>query len=324
MTLSTQATTRRERVTALMHRAQDELVHAFEETDGQERFREHRWERPGGGGGRARVIEGGAVFERGGVNVSAVHGARVPESLARQHPGIEGMPYFATGVSMVLHPRNPYVPAFHANYRYFEVGDAMQPSEVWWFGGGADMTPSYPFVEDGEHFHGTLKALCDRHAVADYTGWKTACDDYFTVRHRGEMRGIGGIFFDEITPAGQGDFEEQVAFVEDGLATLLPSYLPVIERRKDTAFGERERAWQAIRRGRYVEFNLVYDRGTAFGLQTQGNIEAILMSMPPMAAWRFDYRPEHGTPEEAALAFYQPRVWAGGNQGMFHVKRRDS
>lgn len=349
MTLSTPTETRRERVTALMHRAQDDLVQAFEDIDGKERFREQRWERPGGGGGRARVIEGGAVFERGGVNVSAVHGARVPESLARQHPGVEGLPYFATGVSMVLHPRNPYVPAFHANYRYFEVGDATRPSDVWWFGGGADMTPSYPFVADAEHFHGALKALCDRHTVADYAVWKQTCDDYFTVRHRGEMRGIGGIFFDEITPAGRGDFEEQLAFVEDGIATLLPSYLPVVERRKDTPYGERERAWQAIRRGRYVEFNLVYDRGTAFGLQTGGNIEAILMSMPPLASWRFDYRPEHGSSEEAALAFYQPRDWVGtaGDRGlpasaprdagaadhanasppagcdMFHVKRRN-
>lgn len=349
MTLSTPTETRRERVTALMHRAQDELVQAFEDVDGKERFREQRWERPGGGGGRARVIEGGAVFERGGVNVSAVHGARVPESLAQQHPGVEGLPFFATGVSMVLHPRNPYVPAFHANYRYFEVGDATRPSGVWWFGGGADMTPSYPFVADGEHFHGALKRLCDRHPVADYATWKQTCDDYFTVRHRGEMRGIGGIFFDEITPAGRGDFEEQLAFVEDGIATLLPSYLPVVERRKDAPYGERERAWQAIRRGRYVEFNLVYDRGTAFGLQTGGNIEAILMSMPPLASWRFDYRPEHGSSEEAALAFYQPRDWVGtaGDRGlpasaprdagaadhanasppagsdMFHVKRRN-
>lgn len=350
---------RRERVTELMRRAQAALVQAFEEIDGRERFREHRWARPGGGGGTARVIEGGAVFERGGVNVSAVHGTRVPESLALQHPGIEGLPYFATGVSMVLHPRNPYVPAFHANFRYFEVGDDAHPTDVWWFGGGSDMTPAYPFAEDARLFHRTLRGLCERHAVADYGSWKATCDRYFTLRHRGEMRGIGGIFFDEIAPAGDGGrtsgrrgssdgahdggsdggsnggseggsdggsatdrhrgdggFEAQVAFVEDGIATLLPSYLPIVRRRKDTPFGERERAWQAIRRGRYVEFNLVYDRGTAFGLQTQGNVEAILMSMPPMAAWRFDHRPEPGSAEEAALRFYQPHDWAGDDDAV--------
>ncbi len=318
---------RRERVTASMRRAQASLVKAFEAIDGHERFREHRWDRPGGGGGTARVIEGGAVFERGGVNVSAVHGARVPESLARQHPGIEGLPYFATGVSMVLHPRNPYVPAFHANFRYFEVGDEAHPTDVWWFGGGSDMTPAYPYAEDARLFHRTLRALCERHTVADYGRWKATCDSYFTVRHRGEMRGIGGIFFDEIAPAfagghaagqagAEGGFEAQFAFVEDGIATLLPSYLPIVQRRKDTPYGERERAWQAIRRGRYVEFNLVYDRGTAFGLQTQGNVEAILMSMPPMAAWRFDHRPEPGSAEEAALRFYQPYDWAGSDDAM--------
>lgn len=216
---------------------------------------------------------------------------------------------------MVLHPLNPYAPAFHANYRYFEVtevssrGHEIAP-RVWWFGGGADMTPNYPFEEDVIHFHRTLKAQCDRHDVGDYETLKRACDDYFFIRHRGEMRGVGGIFFDELSPIGQGDFERDFAFVADGLDTILEAYLPLLARRHATPYGERERRWQLLRRGRYVEFNLVYDRGTLFGLQTGGNIEAILMSMPPFAHWAFDYAPEPGSPEAAMLAFLQPRDWA--------------
>jgi coproporphyrinogen III oxidase len=297
---------RRQRVTQLIKAAQVKLVTAFEALDGAGTFRPHTWERPGGGGGTARILEGGRVFERAGVNISAVYGDAVPPSLAKHHPGTEGRPFFATGLSMVLHPQNPYVPAFHANYRYFEVGE----SDIWWFGGGADMTPAYPFEEDAVHFHQTLEALCDRHPQADYRQLKDTCDRYFFLKHRGEMRGIGGIFFDELSPVGQGDWEADFAFVQDGIDTILPSYAPIVERRKDTPYGEHERQWQLYRRGRYVEFNLVYDRGTLFGLQTQGNIEAILMSLPPYARWAFDYRPEPGSPEAAALEFYQPRDWA--------------
>lgn len=296
---------RKERVIELMKAGQAKLVAAFEALDGGATFKVHTWERPGGGGGTARVLEGGQVFERAGVNVSAVHGKAVPASLAKTHPGSEGRPFLATGLSLVLHPRNPYVPAFHANYRYFEIGN----SDVWWFGGGADMTPHYPFEEDVIHFHQAIKTLCDRHPQADYQRLKEACDEYFFIKHRGEMRGVGGIFFDELTPAGQGDWEQDFRFVQDGIDTILPSYLPIVERRRDSPYGERQRQWQLYRRGRYVEFNLVYDRGTLFGLQTQGDIEAILMSMPPYARWEFAYRPTPSSAEAAALAYYQPRHW---------------
>jgi coproporphyrinogen III oxidase len=324
---------RQARVIERMLVAQDDLVAGFEAIEDAAaaeaaaaapssagatagRFGSHGWTRPPGaagtpgGGGRARVIEDGLVFERGGVNVSAVRGERVPPSLAAQHPGTEGLPWFATGMSLVLHPRNPYVPAFHANFRYFEMEGG---AGIWWFGGGADLTPSYPFEDDVRAFHRALAAWCARHPQADYAAWKATCDRYFTVRHRGEMRGVGGVFFDELTPPGHAgaahDFEADLACVADGLATLLPAYGPLVERRRGTPFGERERRWQAIRRGRYVEFNLVYDRGTLFGLQTGGNIEAILMSMPPVANWAFDHRPEPGSPEADALAYYQPRDW---------------
>lgn len=305
---------RKDRVTHLMQASQAKLVAAFEALDGKATFKPHTWERPGGGGGTARVLEGGRVFERAGVNASAVYGDAVPPSLAKQHPGIEGKPFFATGLSLVLHPRNPYVPAFHANYRYFEVPSPTSPSPsqgegVWWFGGGADLTPPYPFEEDVIHFHQTLKALCDRHPQADYRQLKEACDRYFFIRHRQEMRGVGGIFFDELSPVGQGDWEKDFRFVQDGIATILPSYLPIVEKRKDAPYGERQREWQLYRRGRYVEFNLIYDRGTLFGLQTQGNSEAILMSLPPYARWEFGYRPATGSAEAAALAYYQPRDW---------------
>lgn len=301
---------RRERVVAMLQAGQARLIAAFEALEPTAHFGSHTWERPGGGGGTARVLEGGKVLERAGINFSAVHGDAVPASLARSHPGSEGKPYFATGLSMVFHPRNPYAPAFHANYRYFEVGSETQESDIWWFGGGADMTPSYPFEEDAVHFHRTLEAQCERHPVGDYNTLKATCDSYFYLKHRKEMRGVGGIFFDELSPVGIGDFETDFAFVTDGVRTIEDAYLPVLKARKDFPYSERERKWQLLRRGRYVEFNLVYDRGTTFGLQTGGNIEAILMSMPPYAHWAFDYQPEAGTPEAEMLTFLQPRDWA--------------
>ncbi len=329
----------RERVVAAFRAAHDDLVRGFEAADGEGRFKTATWDRPGGGGGTARVLEGGRVFERAGVNMSVVHGERVPPALVQQHPEVEGHGFFATGVSLVLHAQNPYVPAFHANFRYFEttpadaglvggagVSDGGEAGAgaapvLWWFGGGADLTPSYPFAEDAVHFHSPLQALCQRHEVADYDAWKAVCDEYFRIRHRHEARGVGGIFFDQITPAGGGDFDAELSFVRDGLASLLSSYLPIVERRKATAFGDRERAWQLQRRGRYVEFNLVYDRGTLFGLQTDGNIEAILMSMPPLASWAFDAQPEPGSAEAAALAYFQPRDWVGEERR--HVQTQD-
>ena len=301
--------TRRERVYTLMQEGQAKLVAAFEKMDGEGRFAPHTWERPGGGGGRAMALSGGAVFEKAGVNVSAVQGDKVPPSLAAQHAGTADKPWFATGVSLVLHPQNPYVPAFHANYRYFEVGSEDETSDIWWFGGGADMTPSYAFEEDIVHFHRTLKDQCDRHPQADYATFKKTCDAYFYIKHRHEMRGVGGIFFDELSPVGQGDWVADLTFQKDGINTILDAYLPIVKKRKDIPYGEREKQWQLYRRGRYAEFNLVYDRGTLFGLQTTGNIEAILMSMPPLARWAFDYRPEPGSDEARMLEYLQPRDW---------------
>lgn len=277
---------------------QDEICQAIEAVDGVARFREDLWEREGGGGGRSRVIEEGAVFEKGGVNFSAVDGL-LPEELARRLGGKGEREFFATGISLVLHPRSPHVPTVHANFRYFE-----QPS-VSWFGGGADLTPYYPVREDVKHFHRTFKATCDRHDVASYPKFKEWCDRYFFLKHRGETRGVGGIFFDHL----QGDLEAAFAFVRDAGASFLPAYLPIVERRRGQGFTERERAFQLIRRGRYVEFNLVYDRGTAFGLETGGRTESILMSLPPLARWQYDYQPEPGTPEAEAWAYFKPQRW---------------
>ncbi|WP_322816927.1 oxygen-dependent coproporphyrinogen oxidase [Chloroflexus sp.] len=288
----------------LMRSGQQRLCAAFAEIDQRAQFVAESWERPGGGGGTARVMTEGAVFERAGVNISAVYGAEVPPSIWQHRPSTRGQPYFATGISMVLHPRNPYVPAFHANFRYFEAGDD------WWFGGGMDLTPSYGFAEDARHFHVTLRDYCDRHPIADYREMKATCDNYFFLKHRNEMRGIGGIFFDDLHPAGDDGFERAFAFVSDGINTILDAYLPIVRRRMNTPYGERERMWQLYRRGRYVEFNLIYDRGTLFGLQTGGNIEAILMSLPPLARWQFKYQPEPGSPEAAMAEFLKPRDWA--------------
>jgi len=289
----------REQVARLMREGQTHLIEAFEALDGVGHFAAKSWERPGGGGGTARVITDGAVFEKAGINVSAVYGERTPPSLWQMHPKTKDQPYFATGVSMVFHPCNPYVPVFHANFRYFESGGES------WFGGGMDMTPSYGFVEDAQHFHRTLRDYCQRHG-ADYESLKQTCDQYFYLKHRKEMRGIGGIFFDELS---LGDFERTFAFVQDGIETIVEAYEPIARCHKDDAYGEREKQWQLYRRGRYVEFNLVYDRGTVFGLQTDGNIEAILMSLPPLARWEFDYAPAPNTPEAALLEFLQPRSW---------------
>jgi coproporphyrinogen III oxidase len=228
----------------------------------------------------------------------------VPASISDADPGLVGLPFTATGISMVLHPRNPYAPSFHANFRFFEVGGA------WWFGGGCDLTPMYGFEDDSVHFHAALKRWCDRHELADHDRWKAACDQYFTIRHRGEMRGIGGVFFDRLAADGPDGFDRCHALILDGLDTVLPAYRPILDRRRRMPYGERERRWQTLRRGRYVEFNLVYDRGTRFGLETRGNVEAILMSMPPQAGWAYEAHPEPGSPEGAVARFLQPHDWA--------------
>ncbi len=290
---------------------QDKICAALEDVDGT-KFREDLWQREGGGGGRTRVMEDGGVFEKAGVNWSAVHG-ELPEILAQQmaaqltsklgkaEAGVTaGREFFATGVSLVLHPHNPYVPTVHANFRYFEQGDLQ------WFGGGTDITPYYSAREDITHFHRTLKAACELHGAQLYPKYKQWCDEYFNIKHRQQMRGAGGIFFDYLAE----DLEATFAFVQSAGEAFLPAYLPIVERRKDVPFGERERDFQLIRRGRYAEFNLVYDRGTTFGLQTNGRTESILMSLPRLAKWVYDYQPEPNSPEAEAWEFYQPQEWA--------------
>jgi coproporphyrinogen III oxidase len=276
---------------------QDRIVRAIEDLDGNH-FREDTWSREGGGGGRTRVLEGGTIFEKAGVNFSSVHGG-LPEQFASKIPLGTGTSFFATGVSLVFHPRSPMVPAVHANFRYLEKGDAE------WFGGGTDLTPCYPYAEDAVHFHRTLKQACDRTDPSFYPRFKKWCDEYFTLKHRDEMRGIGGIFFDYL----QGDRESNFAFVQNAGNSFLDAYLPIAKRRMNEPYGDRERQYQLYRRGRYVEFNLLYDRGTIFGLETRGRIESILMSLPPLVRWVYDFKPESGSREEQALEFYQPKDW---------------
>ncbi|MFG2776837.1 oxygen-dependent coproporphyrinogen oxidase [Streptomyces prunicolor] len=305
-------TTHRDQVLALMLDAQAALIQAFEECDGASRFTVRDWERPGGGGGWARISEGGPVFERAGVNVSAVHGDRVPSAISDRQDIDPDAGFFATGLSTVLHPRNPWVPAFHANFRYFEVGDGQ---EIWWFGGGADMTPSYGFAEDASHLHQTLKDCCDTFDPDFYPQAKKSCDEYFYLPHRGETRGVGGIFFDRLHPEGPDGWDRAYRLVERGLNSLVPAYLPIVRQRAHTAYGERERQWQLLRRGRYVEFNLIHDRGTQFGLQSRGNTEAILMALPPLASWSFDVTPQPGSEEERLAEFLRPRDWLAARSG---------
>jgi coproporphyrinogen III oxidase len=275
---------------------QQDIVAQLEALDGSA-FRVDAWQRAEGGGGVSRILEQGGTFERGGVNLSRVQGRQLPPSASASRPQLAGRAYDAMGVSLVLHPRNPYCPTVHLNVRFFSAGDA------WWFGGGMDLTPYYGFEEDARHFHGVCKAAVKDH----YARFKRWCDEYFYLRHRGEPRGIGGIFFDDLC---EGGFEQCFALARSVGDHFLEAYVPIVERRRATAFGERERAFQAYRRGRYVEFNLVYDRGTLFGLQSGGRTESILMSLPPRAEWRYDWKPEPGSPEEKLYAdFLRPRDW---------------
>jgi coproporphyrinogen III oxidase len=279
---------------------QDSICAGLEAEDSGGKFREDSWTREEGGGGRSRVLVDGKVFEKAGVNFSEVFGEMSPD-LAKQLPG-EGSAFTATGISLVLHPRNPHVPTVHANFRYLTKGDRS------WFGGGADLTPYYPVREDIVHFHKTWKSVCGRHApLVDYRAMKKECDDYFFLPHREEARGVGGIFFDYKS----GDMNQWFAFVRDAGDAFLSSYLPIVERRKDTPYGDHERQFQEYRRGRYVEFNFLYDRGTVFGLKTGGRVESILMSLPPVVRYWYDYRPEAGS-KEAELAEYwlKPKEWA--------------
>lgn len=316
------------RVSQFMQQIQADICAGLEGVETRSKFLEDSWQRPEGGGGRSRVLKQGEVFEQAGVNFSEVWGESLPPSILKQRPEAEGHDFYATGTSLVLHPRNPYAPTVHLNYRYFEAGP------VWWFGGGADLTPYYPFAEDAVHFHQTLKAACDRHHQAYYPVFKRWCDEYFYLKHRQETRGVGGIFFDYQEgkpsqlyrgpyPTGEAakyseqlgelpprSWEEIFSFVQECAQAFLPAYLPIIKKRHNTPYGERERNFQLYRRGRYVEFNLVYDRGTIFGLQTNGRTESILMSLPPLVRWEYAYQPEPNTPEaELYEVFLKPQDW---------------
>jgi coproporphyrinogen III oxidase len=279
---------------------QDRIVAALEELDGQARFREDAWQREGGGGGRTRVLTDGGVLEKAGVNFSEVHG-HMSEDLSKQVPG-EGRDFTACGISLVLHPRSPLVPTVHANFRFLTKGERQ------WFGGGADLTPYYPYREDVIHFHKVWQRVCTGHEpLVNYAHMKKWCDDYFFLPHRGEARGVGGIFFDYLAS----DLEALFAFVRDCGDHFLEAYLPIAQRRKDEPYTEQQRAFQEYRRGRYVEFNLLYDRGTIFGLKTAGRTESILMSLPPRVRWEYDYRPEPGSREAELYEVYlKPRDWA--------------
>jgi len=316
----------RRRARVLLMGLQDSICAALERLDGEGRFQEESWERPEGGGGRSRVMKAGRVFEQGGVNFSEVEGDQLPPAILSQRPEAEGHHWFATGTSMVLHPRSPWVPTVHLNYRYFEAGP------VWWFGGGADLTPYYPFLEDARHFHRTLRQACDGVDPAFYTVFKPWCDEYFFLRHRGETRGVGGIFYDYQSADGvlykgqdpegpaaaaslaigplQQNWEKLFSLASACGHAFLPSYVPIVERRQPLPWGERQREFQLYRRGRYVEFNLVFDRGTIFGLQTNGRTESILMSLPPLVRWEYAYSPEPGS-REALLTevFTRPQNW---------------
>jgi coproporphyrinogen III oxidase len=286
---------------------QARIVAALEQAEGGP-FRTDTWQRPEGGGGISRLLEGGALFERAGVLFSHVQGATLPPSASARRPELAGRPWVAMGVSLVLHPRNPHIPTVHMNVRLF-VAEAPADSgaaDVFWFGGGLDLTPYYPHAEDAAHFHRACRDALAPHGEHYYPRFKAWCDEYFFLKHRQETRGVGGIFFDDLNEDG---FDASFALLQDVGNSFLPAYLPIVERRRALAYGERERDFQAYRRGRYVEFNLVFDRGTLFGLQSGGRTESILLSMPPSAQWRYDWHPEAGSPEADLAAYLVPRDW---------------
>jgi coproporphyrinogen III oxidase len=294
-----------ERSEHFLRALQDRICRAVEQVDGNATFVEDAWTRPGGGGGRTRVLREGDVFEQAGVNFSLVHGDTLPPSATAHRPELAGGSFVATGVSLVLHPRNPYVPTTHANVRYFEANKpGVEP--VWWFGGGFDLTPFYPFDEDVRHWHTVAREVCAPFGDDVYPRYKKWCDDYFYLKHRNETRGVGGLFYDDLS---EGGFDRCLAFTQAVGQGFLDGYLPIVERRKDIDYGEREREFQLYRRGRYVEFNLVYDRGTLFGLQSGGRTESILMSLPPRLRFEYAYRPQEGSPEARLAEYLKPRDW---------------
>ncbi|MCJ1257686.1 Coproporphyrinogen-III oxidase [Lignoscripta atroalba] len=295
------------RMEAFIKEQQSIIVAALQQLDGKS-FRADTWERPNGGGGTSCVLQDGNVFEKAGVNTSIVYGTLPRPAIQKMRvnhkaldPDLDSLEFFAAGLSMVLHPHNPMAPTVHLNYRYFETMDQNGDGKAWWFGGGTDLTPSYLFDEDAIHFHRTIKETCEKHDREYYPRFKKWCDKYFYIPHRSETRGVGGIFFDDLDEEEK-DQEQLFSFVKDCLGTFLPSYLPIVERRKDMPYGPREKEWQQVRRGRYVEFNLVHDRGTSFGLNTPGaRVESILMSLPLTARWMYMHEPEEGSREERLL-----------------------
>jgi len=293
-----------------IHSLQDKICNALEKADGKGVFREDKWGRSeNGGGGKTRIIEDGLVFEKGGVNTSVVHG--ILTDTMRSQLKMEGSSWFAGGISLVLHPINPFVPTVHANWRYFELYDEMGQLKDSWFGGGTDLTPFYLFYEDALHFHKTLKDTLEPFGSALYPEFKKTCDLYFSNHHRSnEMRGIGGIFYDYLRPKDSRDADKLFSFQEANGNSFLDAYLPIVKKRKDLPYGENEIKWQEIRRGRYVEFNLIHDRGTLFGLKTNGRTESILMSLPPRARWIYEYSPIPGSREEELLSVcLNPKDW---------------
>lgn len=291
-----------------IHALQDTICSALEQVDGNAKFAEDRWERAEGGGGISRVIAEGNVFEKGGVNTSVVHGT-LPAAM-QQSFSVPESNFFACGLSLVIHPKNPFVPTVHANWRYFELYDKEGKHVDSWFGGGSDLTPYYIFEEDCKHFHTTLKEAMDPFGAELYPKYKKQCDEYFVNKHRdNETRGIGGVFYDYLRPVDADDEERLLRFQQSNGEAFLKAYLPIVEKRKGTPYTEQHTNWQEIRRGRYVEFNLIHDRGTLFGLKTNGRTESILMSLPPRARWAYNYKPEPGTEEARMQEYLKPRDW---------------
>jgi coproporphyrinogen III oxidase len=287
---------------------QDIICKAIENTDGVSKFKEDIWERPEGGGGRTRVIENGAVIEKGGVNISAVHG-KLPEAMQQMFQ-VGEVDFFACGLSLVIHPNNPMIPTVHANWRYFEMYDNLGNIINSWFGGGQDLTPYYLFEEDTIHFHSICKKACDAHNLAFYPKFKKQCDAYFWNAHRNEARGIGGLFFDYCKANESMTMENWYNFVTEVGSSFTQAYIPIVEKRKNLPYTEAQKNWQEIRRGRYVEFNLIHDKGTLFGLKTNGRIESILMSLPPKVQWHYNHQPEDNSPEKELLEVLGvPREW---------------
>jgi coproporphyrinogen III oxidase len=308
-----------ESVKAYLLGLQDRICSSLEAEDGRQQFRQEQWDREAGGGGRTRVLEQGAVFEQAGVNFSHVFGDHLPPSATASRPELAGRSFQALGISLVTHPRNPYIPTSHANVRFFiasknterndKVNDVEAPAstdDIWWFGGGYDLTPYYPNMDDVIHWHRAAREACRPFGDDIYPRYKKRCDDYFYLRHRDETRGVGGLFFDDLNEWG---FDRSFDFMQAIGDSYLPAYLPIVQRRKKLGYGDRERNFQLYRRGRYVEFNLVYDRGTLFGLQSGGRTESILMSLPPVVNWRYNWQPEAGSPEAELADYLVPRNW---------------